>query len=75
MAWVKRHLCDITKIQLENLLLKLKKIGIQAKVTDRAISEIAKAGFDPIYGARPLKEPFKMKLKINFQQKFYLVNF
>ena len=50
-----RHLRDITKIQLENLLLKLKKIGIQAKVTDRAVSEIGKAGFDPIYGARPLK--------------------
>jgi len=58
-----KHLCDITKIQLENLLLKLKKIGIEAKVTDRAISEIGKAGFDPIYGARPLKRAIQNEIE------------
>ena len=58
-----KHLCDITKIQLENLLLKLKKIGIEAKVTDRAISEISKAGFDPIYGARPLKRAIQNEIE------------
>lgn len=57
------HLRDITKIQLENLLLKLKKIGIQAKVTDRAVSEIGKAGFDPIYGARPLKRAIQNEIE------------
>jgi len=58
-----KHLCDITKIQLENLLLKLKKIGIEAKVTDRAISEIGKEGFDPIYGARPLKRAIQNEIE------------
>ncbi|MFY0650017.1 MAG: ATP-dependent chaperone ClpB [Methylophilaceae bacterium] len=58
-----KHLCDITKIQLEKLLLKLKKIGIEAKVTDRAISEIGKAGFDPIYGARPLKRAIQNEIE------------
>jgi ATP-dependent Clp protease ATP-binding subunit ClpB len=58
-----KHLCDITKIQLENLLFKLKKIGIEAKVTDRAISEIGKAGFDPIYGARPLKRAIQNEIE------------
>jgi len=58
-----KHLCDITKIQLENLLLKLKKIGIEAKVTDTAISEIGKAGFDPIYGARPLKRAIQNEIE------------
>ncbi|MDA9914042.1 ATP-dependent chaperone ClpB [Methylophilaceae bacterium] len=58
-----KHLCDITKIQLENLLLKLKKIGIEAKVTDRAISEIGRAGFDPIYGARPLKRVIQNEIE------------
>ena len=58
-----KHLCDITKIQLENLLLKLKKIGIEAKVTDRAISEIGKAWFDPIYGARPLKRAIQNEIE------------
>jgi ATP-dependent Clp protease ATP-binding subunit ClpB len=58
-----KHLCDITKIQLENLLLKLKKIGIEAKVTDRAVSEIGKAGFDPIYGARPLKRAIQNEIE------------
>jgi ATP-dependent Clp protease ATP-binding subunit ClpB len=58
-----KHLCDITKIQLENLLFKLKKIGIEAKVTDRAVSEIGKAGFDPIYGARPLKRAIQNEIE------------
>jgi len=51
------------EIQLENLLFKLKKIGIEAKVTDRAISEIGKAGFDPIYGARPLKRAIQNEIE------------
>ena len=64
-----KHLCDITKIQLENLLLKLKKIGIEAKVTDRAISEIGKAGFDPIYGARPLKRAIQNEIENKLSTK------
>ena len=44
-------------------MLKLKKIGIEAKVTDRAVSEIGKAGFDRIYGARPLKRAIQNEIE------------
>ena len=32
-------------------------------MTDRAISEIGKAGFDPIYGARPLKRAIQNEIE------------
>jgi len=32
-------------------------------VTDAALAEIAKAGFDPIYGARPLKRAIQSELE------------
>jgi len=32
-------------------------------ITDAALAEIAKAGFDPIYGARPLKQAIQSELE------------
>ena len=46
---------DIVKIQINNIKNRLHKNNIYIDVTDNAIELIAKAGFDPIYGARPLK--------------------
>jgi len=45
----------IVEIQLENLkeILKSKKLSLE--ITDKARSLLAKEGFDPVYGARPLK--------------------
>ena len=37
------------------------EIGL--KVSDEAIAEIAKAGFDPVYGARPLKRAIQQELE------------
>ena len=42
---------------------KLANIDIQATFTDKAIAEIAKAGFDPIYGARPLKRAIQNEIE------------
>lgn len=46
---------EITKLFLKKLSKQLKDKGIILKATDDAISEIAQAGFDPIFGARPLR--------------------
>ncbi|MEK9771408.1 MAG: ATP-dependent chaperone ClpB, partial [Nitrosomonadales bacterium] len=54
---------SIAKIQLEGLIQKLANIDIQATFTDKAIAEIAKAGFDPIYGARPLKRAIQNEIE------------
>lgn len=57
---------DIKKIAV-NLLEALKKrveeLGIGIEFTDRAISDIADAGFDEVYGARPLKRAIQNKIE------------
>jgi len=49
------HMIEIVKLQLKGVgkLLEDQEIGF--KYTDNAVKEIVKAGFDPIYGARPLR--------------------
>ena len=50
-----RHIASIAKIQLRILEQRLAAQEMTLAVTESAVDEIAKAGFDPVYGARPLK--------------------
>ncbi len=50
-----RHIRDIARIQLRYLEQRLARLEMKLEVNDAALSELAKAGFDPVYGARPLK--------------------
>jgi len=45
----------IVKLQFEFVKKMLDKNGIQVEITDAAIDKLANAGYDPQYGARPLK--------------------
>lgn len=45
----------IAKIQIDKLAKRVAAQGVVLDVTDAALDEIAKVGFDPLYGARPLK--------------------
>ena len=45
----------IIRIQLENLQKQLAEQDIELKFSDYALSYLAERGFDPQYGARPLK--------------------
>lgn len=49
------HIQSIARIQLENLKKRLSRLEIGLTVTEAALAEIAKEGFDPVFGARPLK--------------------
>ncbi|GLW60777.1 chaperone protein ClpB [Hydrogenophilus thermoluteolus] len=49
------HIAGIARIQLERLEKRLARHDMALKVTDAALMEIAKVGYDPVYGARPLK--------------------
>ena len=49
------HLTAIVGIQLKSVIARLQNKGIELEFTDSALSYLAKKGFDPIYGARPLK--------------------
>lgn len=46
---------NIIKIQLENLRQLIAKNGIELKFSEYAIDYLAEHGFDPVFGARPLK--------------------
>jgi ATP-dependent Clp protease ATP-binding subunit ClpB len=49
------HIASIAKIQLQDLETRLQQRDMTLSVSDAALAEIAKAGFDPVYGARPLR--------------------
>ncbi|WP_334120138.1 ATP-dependent chaperone ClpB [Limnobacter sp.] len=49
------HIANIARIQLQRLQQRLVSRDMRLEVTEAALLEIVKAGFDPLYGARPLK--------------------
>jgi ATP-dependent Clp protease ATP-binding subunit ClpA len=59
----KQHILDIVSIQLESLSNRLQNIKIKLFVHDSAKSLIAEKGFEPVYGARPLKRVIQKELE------------
>jgi len=57
------HIKSIAKIQLGILEKRLARMDYALEVTDAALSELAKAGFDPVYGARPLKRAIQSEIE------------
>jgi ATP-dependent Clp protease ATP-binding subunit ClpB len=51
----REHLKAIIEIQIENLKKRLAERKIEIQLTDRAKELLAEVGYDPTYGARPLK--------------------
>jgi ATP-dependent Clp protease ATP-binding subunit ClpB len=51
----KEQLGEIVELQLARLRARLADRGLELELTDEAIQVIADAGWDPTYGARPLK--------------------
>jgi len=51
----KENINEIIKIELEKLIERVEKMEYKLTITDSAIEYIASEGFDPQYGARPLK--------------------
>ena len=58
-----KHIKSIAKIQLGFLGKRLAGMDIRLEVADSALAEIAKAGFDPVYGARPLKRAIQASIE------------
>ncbi len=54
---------SIAKIQLKVLESRLEKLEMKLDVSPAALAEIAKAGFDPVFGARPLKRAIQQKIE------------
>jgi len=58
-----KNIKSIAKIQLQYLEKRLAAMEMKLQVTDAALAEIANAGFDPVYGARPLKRAIQSQLE------------
>src|SRR5256712_5838790 len=58
-----KHIRNIAKIQLRYLDERLAKLEIRLEVGDSALEQLAKAGFDPVYGARPLKRAIQQSIE------------
>jgi ATP-dependent Clp protease ATP-binding subunit ClpB len=69
------HVKSIAAIQLQYLAKRLAAMEMQLDVTDAALGEIANAGFDPVYGARPLKRAIQSEIENPLAREILQGNF
>ena len=58
-----KNIESIARIQLKVLMARLQKIDLTMDVSEAAIAELAKVGFDPVFGARPLKRAIQQRIE------------
>ncbi|HEY8605547.1 MAG TPA: ATP-dependent chaperone ClpB [Noviherbaspirillum sp.] len=58
-----KNIGSIARIQLQVLEQRLAKMDMRLHVSDSALQKIAEAGFDPVYGARPLKRAIQQEIE------------
>ena len=58
-----KHIESIAKIQLQILEARLAKMDLHLEVSTAAVAELAKVGFDPVFGARPLKRAVQQRIE------------
>jgi ATP-dependent Clp protease ATP-binding subunit ClpB len=59
----RKHIESIATIQLRQLDKRLEKLEMKLDVSPAALAELAKAGFDPVFGARPLKRAIQHRIE------------
>ncbi len=58
-----KNIAGIARIQLAYLEKRLAQLEMGLQVDDAALAEIARAGFDPVFGARPLKRAIQQQIE------------
>jgi ATP-dependent Clp protease ATP-binding subunit ClpB len=58
-----KHIENIARIQLKLLEQRLEKLEMKLEVSPAALAELAKVGFDPVFGARPLKRAIQQRIE------------
>jgi len=58
-----QHIHRIVSLQLEQLVKQAHKAGIRLECRESVVDEIARLGYDPVYGARPLKRVIQQQLQ------------
>lgn len=65
----KKEIEQIVGLQVSSIHKMLKENGIELRVTNEAISKLAEAGFDPEFGARPVKRALQRNLLNDLSKK------
>jgi len=58
-----KHIESIARLQLQRLADRLAQREMRLEVTDAAVAQLARAGFDPVFGARPLKRAIQQHIE------------
>ncbi|GAB3628531.1 Chaperone protein ClpB [Pandoraea terrae] len=58
-----KHIESIAKIQIERLRERLAKMDMVLSVSQAALTHVAREGFDPVFGARPLKRAIQQEIE------------
>ncbi|NMG36393.1 ATP-dependent chaperone ClpB [Azoarcus sp. TTM-91] len=58
-----KNIAGIARIQLQYLEKRLARLDMSLEVSEAALAEIASAGFDPVFGARPLKRAIQERIE------------
>ena len=58
-----QHIATIARIQLQALRERLARMDLELDVGEPALAELAKVGFDPVFGARPLKRAIQQRIE------------
>jgi ATP-dependent Clp protease ATP-binding subunit ClpC len=59
----KENIDEIAKRMLASLSKRVRELDFEMEFTDEAVAEIGKAGFDPVYGARPLRRAIQQQIE------------
>jgi ATP-dependent Clp protease ATP-binding subunit ClpB len=71
----KAQIKQIARIQMQGLEKRLAERGLRIEVSDAAFQLLGNVGFDPIYGARPLKRAIQAQLENPLAQKILSAEF
>ena len=71
----KEQIHSIANIQIDYLRQRLQERDMSIELSDAALDLIAEAGFDPVYGARPLKRAIQQQLENPLAQEILAGNF
>ena len=58
-----RHIKSIAQIQLQYLEKRLVALDMNLRVSDAALAALSQVGFDPVFGARPLKRAIQAQIE------------
>jgi ATP-dependent Clp protease ATP-binding subunit ClpB len=65
----REHVVEIVKLQMNKVIKNLEKQHIHLKVSDAAINKLAELGYDPQFGARPVKRVIQREILNELSKK------